>query len=133
MAMRITETRTTFVEEATSSRLGQVTFLSSAKLSLKNRIIFFICFLSGASGVRFFQKKEAGQAGLEPATSGFGDRRSSQLELLAFRKSLLLYLGFPVQGVLSVKLAVLLELQLPLDVPLVFTGCIIPAVAFGTL
>jgi hypothetical protein len=29
-------------------------------------------------------QKEAGQAGLEPATSGFGDRRSSQLELLAY-------------------------------------------------
>jgi hypothetical protein len=78
-------------------------------------------------------KKEAGQAGLEPATSGFGDRRSSQLELLAFRRSLLLYLGFLMQGVFSVKLAVLHELQLSLDVPLVFCGCIIPAVAFATL
>ena len=81
--MRITETKTTLVEEATSSRLGQVTFLSSAKLSLKNLIIFFILFLSGASRELSF-KKEAGQAGLEPATSGFGDRRSSQLELLAY-------------------------------------------------
>jgi hypothetical protein len=80
-----------------------------------------------------FFKKEAGQAGLEPATSGFGDRRSSRLELLAFRRSLLLYLGFPMQGVFSVELAVLIELQLALNVPLVLAGCVIPAVAFGAL
>jgi hypothetical protein len=38
-----------------------------------------------------------------------------------------------MQGVFSVELAVLLELQFSLDIPLVLTGCIIPAVAFGTL
>ena len=45
----------------------------------------------------------------------------------------LLYLGFPVQGMFSVKLAVLLELQFSLDVPLVLTGSVIPAVTLGTL
>jgi hypothetical protein len=45
----------------------------------------------------------------------------------------LLDLGFPVQSVLSVELAVLVELKLSLDVPLVFAGRIIPPVALGTL
>jgi hypothetical protein len=38
-----------------------------------------------------------------------------------------------VQGVLSVEFAILVELQFTLDVLLVLTGCIIPAIALTAL
>ncbi len=54
----------------------------------------------------------AGQAGLEPATTGFGVRRSSQLELLTPTSPLPLQFDFPVRGVGPAKRAELLKSQL---------------------
>ena len=50
----------------------------------------------------------AGQAGLEPATTGFGVRRSSQLELLT-PDSPALYLYLAVKGMVAAGRAILLK------------------------
>src|SRR5690349_14622260 len=73
-----------------------------------------------------------GQAGLEPATSGFGDRRSTirATGLRAptaswLRGRPLLDLRFLVKGVLPVPPAVLCELQLPLGILAILRGGVI--------
>ncbi len=64
---KITETMiVTMVEPMISLRVGQVTLVSSARISLKNVMIF--C----TTNLHF-----AGQEGLEPPTAGFGDRNST--------------------------------------------------------
>lgn len=78
----------------TSFREGQVTFFNSALTSLKKGPIRLYHFDFGAILILlilgetpsflyffwiFFLRSMAGEAGLEPATFGFGDRCSSQL------------------------------------------------------
>ena len=66
---------TTIVDPINSSRVDQVTFPISVRTSEKNPWTFLIMLP--------YNNQFSGQEGLEPPTSGFGDRRSSQLELLA--------------------------------------------------
>src|SRR5512136_12346 len=73
-----------------------------------------------------------GQAGLEPATSGFGDRRSTIRATGLWMKALL-YLRFLVQGVLPVPAAVLLQLELALHVLAVLGRRIVAPIALGAL
>ena len=72
---------TILVEVRTSSLEGQLTFFSSALDSLRNAKIFFKPYSSHrVKNFRDFYTKLhifSGQAGFEPATSGFGDRRST--------------------------------------------------------
>ena len=70
-AMTSMEMMTTRVEVSTSSLEGQLTFFSSSLDSLRNSMIFF------NPGSLHTDMEYAGQAGFEPATSGFGDRRST--------------------------------------------------------
>ncbi len=67
---------TTPVDPINSSRVDQVTFCISARTSEMNFLI-----LPHITTTPTFVS--SGQEGFEPPTSGFGDRRSSQLELLA--------------------------------------------------
>ena len=62
----ITETiTTTIVDPIISSLVGQVTLVNSVRTSFKN----FVSFCT-------FNLYSAGQEGLEPPTTGFGDRDS---------------------------------------------------------
>ena len=93
-AMIIVETTTTLTDEITSSRVGQTTLRSSPTQSFPNWTIFDIPV--HLLPIVFLRKPEqthqrqayresrprghpakTGQAGLEPATFGFGDRRST--------------------------------------------------------
>jgi hypothetical protein len=67
--------------------------------------------------------KLAGQAGLEPATTGFGVRRSSQLELLTPVSPLNFYLA--MQGMGPARRTELLESQLFRCLLSVFRRCVI--------
>ena len=69
------------VELINSSRVGQVTLPISVRTSETKFTTFFIILTlpSTVPGRMEFP----GQEGFEPTTCGFGDRRSSQLELLA--------------------------------------------------
>ena len=67
--MTHTEQITTQTEDRTSCFVGQTTFLSSPTHSLKNFILLNPLFNN--------MLKIARQAGLEPATDGFGDRNST--------------------------------------------------------
>ncbi len=71
-----------------------------------------------------------GQVGLEPTTSGFGDRRST---IRATGLNSLFYFCFPVQRVFAVPLAVFHELELVLRRLAVLLGCIIATLALGAL
>ena len=96
----------------------------------------------------------SGQAGLEPATFGFGDRRSTiratdlgnreslfqstpgfpgKLRKGTFLRTCLLNLCFFVQGMLAIESAILHQLELFLRVPAVFLGRIVLPLAFGAL
>gem|GEM_PF-4402935 len=63
--------------------VGHTTFLSSIFASFKNCLIFCILFIDAYSEFISVTIKMAGQEGVEPPASGFGVRRSIQLELLA--------------------------------------------------
>ena len=72
----------------------------------------------------------AGQAGLEPTTSGFGDRRST---VGATGLNNLFDLGFFMQCDFLVPLAILTELHLSLDVPAVFGSGVVFAITLTAL
>ncbi len=65
-------TQTTVVEPLISSTVGQEIFLNSDLASEKNCFNCSIIQTPNPSVIRM-----AGQAGFEPATRGFGDRRST--------------------------------------------------------
>ena len=67
-ANKNTEIKTTVVALINSSLVDQETFFSSVFTSVRNFFIRFILF-----------KTLAGEAGIEPATAGFGVRCSRQL------------------------------------------------------
>lgn len=112
--------------------------------------------LHSASG-RTQPAEYSGQAGLEPATFGFGDRRSTiratdlgeaegltkavrlsrrtrQRRIrLEFLGKGLLYLGFLVKGMLAIERAILAELKLSLGILAVLLGSIVLALALTAL
>ena len=79
----ITKTTTTDVEAKACFGVGHTTFFSSTFTSFKNCFIFCILFINVYAELISITMKMAGQEGLEPPASGFGVRRSIQLELLA--------------------------------------------------
>ena len=88
---KMIEMMTTMVVLTTSLREGQVTFWSSARTSFRkaqNRLYHLIFSLIFVDVLRMDLAppgrpgpggRLAGEAGLEPATCGFGDRCSNQL------------------------------------------------------
>ncbi len=75
----------------------------------------------------------AGQEGLEPPTCGFGDRRSNQLELLAYdflRQAILLHLF--MRRMLAAPFTIFFHLDTVWGIPLIFLGCIVPLLTIQT-
>ena len=170
-AMIIVETTTTLTDEITSSRVGQTTLRSSPTQSFPNWTIFDIPV--HLLPIVFLRKPEqthqrqayregrprghpakTGQAGLEPATFGFGDRRSTiRATDLGNRESLfqsapgfpgklpqgepssgkLLDLCFLVQRMLAVKRTILVQFKFSLGIFSVLLGCIVLSFAFRAL
>ena len=75
----------------------------------------------------------AGQAGLEPATFGFGDRRSTNWSYWPVQATSKCYIlaGFLVQGVMTTPAAVLLELDALRIVLLILLSRIVTTLALG--
>src|SRR5437870_8987896 len=101
----MTTKMTTKVAAYVSLREGQWTFFSSCQDSSKNSSAcrnqsWTFCIQSPMRGPF---NDMAGQAGLEPATTGFGVRRSSQLELLTPVSPLDFYLA--MQGMAPARRA----------------------------
>ena len=73
--------------------------------------------------------KLAGQEGLEPPTCGFGDRRSTNWSYWPMLPNILA--SFPVQGMGTTPLAILLELNTIGIILLVLLGRIVSTLAFS--
>ena len=126
-------THTTVVDPLISSREGQDIFLNSDLASEKNCFSCSIIRTPNPSVIRM-----AGQAGFEPATRGFGDRRST-IRATALQKEPALSAGpgitllsFLMQCVLAAPPALFLDLDFVRLFPFVARFVVIAALALGT-
>src|SRR5262245_10049210 len=107
---------TTSVVPWTSFRLGQVVRLSSTITSERNCRTFrnqsFMALRPSSKFPDAGSHALAGQEGLEPPTSGFGDRRSSHSSYWPVGEAIPASLRFLVQGVVPAVAAKLLHFEL---------------------